>query len=134
MPSTWLMPTPRSCTDGLPPLLCDVPHLLAYTSRRAPVAGGATKLTYVVVWSHEDAGTGFLPFLEWGTWGRMTDIENAISFTVEPNGTVSGAQYLSGGRPSVGFPDSQTALKEVDAAFSVLGPGPPSGAAGRHGQ
>ncbi len=96
--------------------LHDVP-LLAYTSV-SPVAGGATKLTYVIVWSHEDAGTGFLPFLEWGTWGRMTDIENAISFTVEPNGTVSGAQYLSGGEPSVGFPDSQTALREVDQPFS----------------
>ncbi len=96
--------------------LHDVP-LLAYASV-SPAAGGAHKLTYVIVWSHEDAGTGFLPFLEWGTWGRMTDIENAISFTVEPNGTVSGAQFLSGGEPSVGFPDSQTALKEVDKPFA----------------
>ena len=96
--------------------LHDVP-LLTYAAV-TPASGGATRLTYVIVWSHEDAGTGFLPFLEWGTWGRMTDIENAISFTVKPNGSVSGAQYLWGGEPAVGFPDSQSALKEVDKPFA----------------
>lgn len=96
--------------------LHDVP-LLTYATV-SPAAGGATQLTYVFVWSHEDAGTGFLPFLEWGTWGRMTDIENAISFTVEPNGLVPGAQYLWGGEPALGFPDSQSALKEVDKPFA----------------
>jgi hypothetical protein len=96
--------------------LHDVP-LLTYATV-TPAAAGASRLTYVVVWSHEDAGTGFLPFVEWGTWGRMTDIENAISFTVEPNGSVSGAQYLWGGEPVIGFPDSQSALKEVDKPFA----------------
>jgi hypothetical protein len=56
--------------------LHDVP-LLIYADE--PSAGGvATRLSYVVVWSHEDAGTGFAPFVEWGRWGRMTDIEGAI--------------------------------------------------------
>jgi hypothetical protein len=96
--------------------LHDVP-LLAYANV-SPAAGGGTVLTYVFVWSHEDAGTGFLPFLEWGTWGRMTDIEDAISFTVKPNGTVSRAKYLWGGEPSSAFPDSQTALEEVDEPFA----------------
>ena len=96
--------------------LHDVP-LLAYASM-GPAAGGGNQLTYVIVWSHEDAGTGFLPFLEWGTWGRMTDIENAISFTVKPDGSVSDARYLWGGEPLVGFPDSQSALKEVDKPFA----------------
>jgi len=96
--------------------LHDVP-LLAYAGVK-PGAGGADAVSYVIVWSHEDAGTGFLPFLEWGTWGRMTDIENAISFTVAPNGSVSGAQYLWGGEPAVGFPDSQSALKEIDKPFT----------------
>ncbi len=59
-----------------------------------------------------------MPFLEAGTWGRMTDIENSISFTVKPDGTVSGARYLWGGEPLVGFPDSQSALKEVDKPFA----------------
>ncbi len=96
--------------------LHDVP-LLAYASV-GPASGGGNLLTYVIVWSHEDAGTGFLPFLEWGTWGRMTDIENAISFTVKPDGSVSGAKYLWGGEPLTGFPDSQSALKEVDKPFA----------------
>jgi hypothetical protein len=43
---------------------------------------GLRRLTYVVTWSHEDAGTGFVPRLEWGTWGRMADIETAISLPV----------------------------------------------------
>jgi hypothetical protein len=96
--------------------LHDVP-LLTYATV-SPAAGGAKLLTYVVVWSHEDAGTGFWPFEEWGTWGRMTDIENAISLTVKPNGSVSGAEYLWGGEPALGFPDSQSALNEVDKPFS----------------
>ncbi len=96
--------------------LHDVP-LLAYANV-SRVAGGSSVLTYVIVWSHEDAGTGFLPFLEWGTWGRMTDIEDAISLTVKANGSVSGAQYLWGGEAAVDFPDSQTALKEVDKPFA----------------
>lgn len=96
--------------------LHDVP-LLTYATVH-PAAGGGSLLTYVIVWSHEDAGTGFLPFAEWGTWGRMTDIENAISLTVRADGTVSGAQFLWGGEPTLGFPDSQAALKEVDKPFA----------------
>ena len=96
--------------------LHDVP-LLTYANV-SPAGDGASLVSYVIVWSHEDAGTGFLPFLEWGSWGRMTDIENAISFTVARNGSVSGAKYLWGGEPATGFPDSQTALKEVDESFA----------------
>ncbi len=95
--------------------LHDVPMLMYATV--APAGGGANMLSYVVVFSHEDGGTGFLPFVEWGTWGRMSDIENAISFTVNNMGSVSRAQYLWGGEPS-GFPDSQTALQEVDRPFT----------------
>ena len=81
-------------------------------------SNGAHLVSYVIVWSHEDAGTGFLPFLEWGTWGRMTDIENAISLTVAPDGSVSGTRYLWGGEPRTGFPDSQSALRELDTTFA----------------
>ena len=88
--------------------LHDVP-LLAYASV-APAAGGGSKVSYSIIWSHEDGGTGFLPFVEWGTWGRMTDIENAVSFTVQPDGSVTGAEYLWGGEPATSFPDSQSAL------------------------
>lgn len=96
--------------------LHDVPLLVYAEESRA--AGGASKLSYVVVWSHEDAGTGFVPFVEWGRWGRMTDIENAITLTVAPGGNVSRAEYLWGGEPLVGFPDSQSALREVQRPFS----------------
>ncbi len=96
--------------------LHDVPLLVDATA--TPQPGGATQLSYTVIWSHEDAGTGFVPFLEWGTWGRMTDIENAISFTVASDGTTSNASYLWGGEPPSGFPDSQGAIQEVDVPFS----------------
>ncbi|HMK96503.1 MAG TPA: hypothetical protein VK425_03090 [Acidimicrobiales bacterium] len=96
--------------------LHDVP-LLQYATV-SPVGAGGHLLTYVVVWSHEDGGTGFYPFLEWGMWGRLTDIEDAISFVVASNGQVSGAKYLWGGEPLRGFPDSQTALVEKYQAFA----------------
>ena len=96
--------------------LHDVPLLVDATA--TPAAAGATQLSYTFIWSHEDAGTGFVPFLEWGTWGRMTDIENAISFTVAADGTTSDASYLWGGEPATGFPDSQGALQEVDVPFA----------------
>jgi len=96
--------------------LHDVPLLTDATA--TPAGGGATNLSYTVIWSHEDAGTGFVPFLEWGTWGRMTDIENAISFTVAADGSVTGASYLWGGEPATGFPDSQGAIQEVDVPFT----------------
>ena len=96
--------------------LHDVP--LLPVRHRDPAAGGANLVSYVFVWSHEDAGTGFLPFLEWGRWGRMTDIENAISFTVRPDGTVSGAQYLWGGGTGDRLPGQPERSKEVDKAFA----------------
>lgn len=95
--------------------LHDVPLILDATA--TPESTGATNLSYTVIWSHEDAGTGFVPFLESGTWGRMTDIENAISFTVNADGSVSNASYLWGGEPATGFPDSQGAIQEVDKPF-----------------
>ncbi len=105
-----------SCTGGPPRRLTTSPSLR--TQDVSPAGAGASLVSYVVVWSHEDAGTGFLPFVEWGSWGRMTDIENIISFTVARDGAVSGARYLWGGEPPTGFPDSQTALKEVDENFA----------------
>jgi hypothetical protein len=96
--------------------LHDVPLVVDATA--TPTSGGATNLSYTFIWSHEDAGTGFVPFLESGTWGRMTDIENAMSFTVNADGTTSNASYLWGGEPATGFPDSQGALQEVDQPFN----------------
>jgi hypothetical protein len=78
---------------------------------------GLRRLTYVVVWSHEDAGTGFVPWLEWGTWGRMTDIETAITFLVDRRGRVSRPTYLTCVTCGVHFPSNRTALDETEAPF-----------------
>lgn len=78
---------------------------------------GLRRLTYVVTWSHEDAGTGFLPWLEWGTWGRMTDIETAISLLVDRTGRVRGATYLTCVTCGRGFGENRTALDETEASF-----------------
>ncbi len=96
--------------------LHDTP-LIAYASSQA-LTGGSTQLTYTIIWSHEDAGTGFVPFLEQGSWGRLSDIENAISFTVAPDGTVSNATYLCGGEPLTGALDSLGATSETDVPFT----------------
>jgi hypothetical protein len=96
--------------------LHDVP-LLMY-GHVQPETGGGHLISYVAVWSHEDAGTGFLPFVEWGRWGRMTDIEQVITLTVAPDGQVPKAEYLWGGEPPTGFPDSQSALEEKNVPFA----------------
>ncbi|MGI8715185.1 MAG: hypothetical protein ACR2NR_18785 [Solirubrobacteraceae bacterium] len=90
--------------------------LITYASDVAQ-SGGARRLTYVVTWSHEDAGTGFVPWLEWGTWGRMTDIETAISFSVDRRGRVSRSTYLTCVTCGRHFPENRTALDETEAPF-----------------
>ncbi len=82
-----------------------------------PQAGGATSFSYTVIWSHENAGTGFIPWLLSGGYGRTTDIENAISFTVQPDGSVTNASYLWGGQPP-DYPDTQGAISETDVPFA----------------
>ena len=90
--------------------------LITYADE-TPLPSGARRLSYVVTWTHEDAGTGYLPWLEWGTWGRMTDIENAISFTVSRSGRVSDSSYLTCTLCGPGFSDSRTAIDETDVPF-----------------
>ncbi len=85
-----------------------------------PVTGspGLRRLTYVVTWSHETAGTGFVPWLEWGTWGRMTDIETAIAMDVDAQGHVSRSTYLGCVTCGPDFPPNRTALDETDVPFT----------------
>jgi hypothetical protein len=92
--------------------------LITYASDVAdPAYPGLRLLTYVVTWSHEDAGTGFVPWLEWGTWGRMTDIETAISLSVDRGGHVRRATYLTCVTCGRHFPENRTALDETEAPF-----------------
>jgi hypothetical protein len=90
--------------------------LITYADEQV-LTGGARRLSYVVTWTHEDAGTGFLPWLEWGTWGRMTDIESAISFTVSRSGRVSDTSYLACTLCGRGFSENRTAIDETDVPF-----------------
>ena len=77
---TWPTRTRRSCTAGR--RRRSTTRRSSTTPARRPPAAGPVRLSYTIVWSHEDAGTGFVPFLLGGSWGRFTDIENAMSFTV----------------------------------------------------
>jgi hypothetical protein len=82
-----------------------------------PLGGGATALSYTTIWTHEDAGTSFVPFLEWGEWGRMTDITGTATLDVSAGGTISHAMYnWCGCKPP--FPPSRDSLQEVSVPFS----------------
>lgn len=95
----------------------DTPLITYADAIRDPGHPGQRRLTYVVTWSHEDAGTGFVPWLEWGTWGRMTDIETVISLLVDRAGRVTGATYLTCVTCGRTFPENRTALDETEAPF-----------------
>jgi hypothetical protein len=95
----------------------DTPLITYADTVQDPGHPGLRRLTYVVTWSHEDAGTGFVPWLEWGTWGRMTDIETAISMLVDRTGHVKGATYLTCVTCGRTFPENRTALDETEAPF-----------------
>jgi len=93
----------------------DTPQLTYATI--APQRDGARRISYVVIWSNEDAGTGFVPFLLWGGYGRMSDIESAISLTVDRNGVVHDPVYLACTTCGPAFPENRTALDETDTSF-----------------
>lgn len=90
--------------------------LITYANEQ-PLRHGSRRLSYVVTWTHEDAGTGFVPWLEWGTWGRMTDVESAIAFTVDHAGRVSDSSYLTCTLCGPRFPENRTALDETATPF-----------------
>ncbi|MGI8505593.1 MAG: neocarzinostatin apoprotein domain-containing protein [Solirubrobacteraceae bacterium] len=93
----------------------DTPQLTYATVSRQP--GGAERISYVVTWSNEDAGTGFVPFLLWGGYGRMSDIESAISLTVDRRGAIHDPIYLACTKCGPAFPEDRTALDETDTGF-----------------
>lgn len=95
--------------------------LITY-GRQSPGAGGTSVLQYVITWSHEDSGTGLVPVDEWGTWGRMTDIETVLNERVGADGHILSAEYFSCGCESVpNYPDSAPDLPpngETDQPFA----------------
>ncbi len=83
--------------------------------RGAPA--GTRRLEYTTIWSKEDAGTSFVPFLEWGEWGRMADITETVALEVAPDGTILDATYDSCGcQPP--FPENRTSLLEEELPFT----------------
>jgi hypothetical protein len=91
-------------------------QLLTYGTA-TPLAGGSTALSFETVWSHEDAGTSFVPFLEWGEWGRMTDITATVSLDVSASGAISHPMYnWCGCQPP--FPPNRDSLQEVSVPFT----------------
>ena len=100
-----------------------------------PLSGGATLLAYVVVWEPMRTQVqGSCRSWSGGHGARMTDIENAISFTVKPNGSVSGAQYLWGGGTGGRLPGQPERSERGRQALcgNVVGASP--GPAGHHWQ
>ncbi len=79
--------------------------------------GPGTKSSYTLVFTHEDSGTAFVPFLESAVWGRMTDIETAFTMTADASGTPTGGSYLSGATPP-DYPDIQNAISEPTVAYT----------------
>jgi hypothetical protein len=65
----------------------------------APQPDGTYRITYTIVWSNEDGGTGLAPASLMARWGRTTDIEwiyagGVYQLDVDPAGnTVAGSEF-----------------------------------------
>ncbi len=94
--------------------LHDTP-LLEYGSTRATASGSSS--SYTMVFSHEDSGTAFVPFMESGVWGRTTDIESFFTADVDAAGTPTGGHFLSGATPD-DYPDTQNAIAEPTVSYT----------------
>jgi hypothetical protein len=92
--------------------------LLTFVQESA-VAGGAPgtkRLVYTTIWSKEDAGTSFVPWLELGEWGRMTDITETVALDVTPAGAIVDPTYDSCGC-SAAYPVNRTSPREEEVPF-----------------
>ncbi len=88
--------------------------LLTYAVTGSGSSG--THLAYTTIWSKEAHGTSFVPFLEWGEWGRMTDITETVALDVSSGGAISNATYNWCGC-GAGFPENEVSLQEVEVPF-----------------
>ena len=97
--------------------LHDTPLLLDATTTLH--GDGSRSIDYTAIFSHEDAGTAYVPCLELTSWGRLSDIETVVHLDVDASGTVTAGTYFWGGVPRAGYPDSDGALQEVSKPFSL---------------
>ncbi|MHB8219772.1 MAG: IPT/TIG domain-containing protein, partial [Acidimicrobiales bacterium] len=90
--------------------------LLTYAVSQ-PAAGGSTDLSYTGIWSREAQGTAFVPFLELGEWGRMTDITGTTQLTVSSTGTISNPMY-DGCECATTYPQNESSPHEGEIPFA----------------
>jgi hypothetical protein len=91
--------------------------LLTYADSQ-PGHGGVRSIAYTTIWSKEAAGTSFIPFLEWGEWGRMTDITGTVVAQVDAAGTISSETYDSCGCKGTAATENAVSLIEKEVPFS----------------
>jgi hypothetical protein len=90
--------------------------LLTYTDQSS--SAGSTALSYTTIWSREEAGTSFVPFLEWGEWGRMTDITETVALDVGSGDAISNETYNSCGCDGTPATENEVSAEEEEVPFS----------------
>ncbi|MHB1789035.1 MAG: hypothetical protein ACYCVN_06210 [Acidimicrobiales bacterium] len=95
----------------------DTPLLTYASEGLAP--GGTQSLIYTTIWSREAAGTSFVPFLEWGEWGRMTDITETVALDVGAGGSIIAPTYESCG--CTGTPATQNEVSPLEEQVPFSG-------------
>lgn len=90
--------------------------LLTYADQSS--SAGSTALSYTTIWSKEEAGTSFVPFLEWGEWGRMTDITETVALDVGSGGAISNQTYNSCGCDGTPATENEVSAEEEEVPFS----------------
>lgn len=91
--------------------------LLTYADQRVGT-GGTRSLSYTTIWSREEAGTSFVPFLEWGEWGRMTDITQTVALRVGVGGAIANETYNSCGCLGTPATENEVSVLEEEVPFS----------------
>ncbi len=79
--------------------------------------GGRT-LSYTTIWSKEEAGTSFVPFLEWGEWGRMTDITQTVALDVGSGAAITNETYNTCGCLGTPATENEVSVLEEEVPFS----------------
>jgi hypothetical protein len=91
--------------------------LLTYADQGADI-GGTRTLSFTTIWSREEAGTSFVPFLEWGEWGRMTDITQTVALDVDPGGAIADETYDTCGCLGTPVTENEVSVLEQAVPFS----------------
>ncbi len=91
--------------------------LLTYADQGAGT-GGVRSLSYATIWSKEEAGTSFVPFLEWGEWGRMTDFTQTVALDVVSGDAITNETYNTCGCLGTPATENEVSVVEEEVPFS----------------